>query len=74
MLSILDEMSSYFLDPSQSSAISVLWPAVHRLTAGKCRGRERANGDFRMMDIAMLVMGVVMFALLIVYAPLCDKM
>jgi hypothetical protein len=36
--------------------------------------RERPNGDFRMMDIAMLVMGVVMFALLIVYAPLCDKM
>jgi hypothetical protein len=36
--------------------------------------RERPNGDFRMMDIAMLAMGVVMFALFIVYAPLCDKM
>jgi len=26
------------------------------------------------MDIAMLAMGVVMFALFIGYAPLCDKM
>jgi len=26
------------------------------------------------MDIAMLAMGVVMFALFIAYAPLCDKM
>jgi hypothetical protein len=36
--------------------------------------RERPNGDFRMMDFAMLAMGVVMFALFIAYAPLCDKM
>jgi len=27
-----------------------------------------------MMDIAMVVMGVVMFALFIAYTPLCDKM
>jgi len=27
-----------------------------------------------MMDIAMLAMGFVMFALFIAYAPLCDKM
>jgi len=27
-----------------------------------------------MMDFAMLAMGVVMFALFIAYAPLCDKM
>ena len=31
------------------------------------------TGDFGMLDIAMVVMGVVMFALLLGYAPLCDK-
>jgi hypothetical protein len=36
--------------------------------------RERPNGDLRMMDFAMLAMGVVMFALLLTYAPLCDRM
>jgi hypothetical protein len=28
----------------------------------------------KMLDIAMVVMGVVMFALLLGYAPLCNKL
>jgi hypothetical protein len=31
------------------------------------------DGELGMLDIAMIVMGVVMFVLLLGYAPLCDK-
>jgi hypothetical protein len=35
---------------------------------------ERPDGDFGMMDFAMLALGIVLFVLFLGYAPLCDKM
>ena len=32
-----------------------------------------SEGEFVMLDIAMIAMGVVMFVLLLGYAPLCNK-
>jgi hypothetical protein len=32
------------------------------------------DGELGMLDFAMIAMGVVMFVLLLGYAPLCDKL
>jgi hypothetical protein len=33
-----------------------------------------SDGEFGMLDVAMIVMGLVMFVVPMSYAPLCDKL
>jgi hypothetical protein len=53
-----------------------LQSSEHRVHAAQ--GRQAPpkwpDGELGMLDIAMVVMGVVMFVLLLGYAPLCDKL
>ena len=45
-----------------------------RISSSNLDSRAPLNRRLQMLDIAMIAMGVVMFVLLLGYAPLCNKL